>query len=73
MARIKKAVVKSVEEPKAEVKAAEVAVEPKKSDKTEVTVTWRGNSRVYSLAVHGENFEKLAQSFASQYADAVIA
>lgn len=28
-----------------------------------VTVTWRGNERVFSKAIHGENFRALAQEF----------
>ena len=31
-----------------------------------VTVSWRGRSREYSLAVHGEKFMDLAQEFAAK-------
>lgn len=33
----------------------------------QVTVTWKGNSRVYSLEVHGENFMDLAKEFAEKH------
>ncbi len=51
-----------------EVKA-EVTSKPKA---TEVTVTWRGGSRVYSEKVHGENFVELAKEFATKF-DGVVA
>jgi len=38
----------------------------KKVARTEVTVEWQGNSRVYSLAMHGEDFEALADEFATK-------
>ncbi len=58
-----------VEDEVVETEEVEEAIEaPKaaKSNKTEVTVTWRGNSRVYSKAVHGENFLDLAKEFAEK-------
>ncbi len=44
----------------------------KKEKKNKVTVTYRGGVRHYSLAVHGEDFEALAEEFAKKF-DGVIA
>ncbi len=33
----------------------------------EVTVSWRGKSRVFSVAVHGINFEQCARDFAAKF------
>lgn len=46
----------------------EEAEEPKeeKEEKSSVTVTWRGQSRVYSREVHGADFKKLAKEFAEK-------
>jgi hypothetical protein len=38
-----------------------------KSEKKEVTVSWRGMTRVYSEEVHGKDFEKLAKEFAEKF------
>ncbi len=46
----------------------------KVAKRTSVTVsTNHREPREFSLAVHGENFEALAKSFADQYPEAVIA
>lgn len=37
-----------------------------KGKKTEVTVTWKGGSRVYSKEVHGDDFADLANEFATK-------
>lgn len=41
-------------------------------EKEQVTVSFGGKTRVYSLSVHGENFLKLAEEFASKYRGATI-
>jgi hypothetical protein len=46
--------------------AAKAEKEAAKKARTEVTVEWQGNSRVYSLAMHGEDFEALADEFATK-------
>jgi hypothetical protein len=38
----------------------------KKNEATEVTVSWRGMTRVYSENDHGKDFEKLAKEFAGK-------
>jgi hypothetical protein len=38
----------------------------KKVARTEATVEWRGESRTYTLAMHGEDFEALAEEFAAK-------
>lgn len=48
------------------------APKEKKAKKTEVTVTWGQGSRVYSLAVHGENFMDLAESFANKFNGTIV-
>ncbi len=40
---------------------------PKKGKKTSVVVSWRGNTREFSLDIHGEDFETLAQQFADKF------
>lgn len=40
---------------------------PKKGKKTAVTVSWRGNTREFSLETHGEDFETLAEQFAEKF------
>ena len=40
--------------------------ESEDEDKDYATVSWRGNTRVYSLEVHGESFQELAEEFASK-------
>lgn len=47
------------------VETTEEAVTPK-GNKTSVTVVWRAGSRVYSQAVHGDDFEALAAEFAAK-------
>ena len=44
----------------AEKEAAKVAV-------TSVTVSWKGKSRVYSKAIHGDDFLALAEQFAKKF------
>ncbi len=44
----------------------------KTSDKVEVTVHFQGKSRVFSLALHGNDFEKIAEGFASKYIGATV-
>jgi len=36
------------------------------SSKGSVTVSWRGNTRVYSKEVHGKDFKALAKEFAEK-------
>lgn len=38
-----------------------------REERTEVTVTWNGGSRVYSKEIHGADFEKLAKQFADKF------
>ena len=38
----------------------------KASARTEVTVVWRAGSREYTRAAHGEDFEALAEEFATK-------
>ena len=49
-----------------EVTVDEAIDEIVKEDATEATVTWNGGVRVYSLAVHGEDFRDLAEEFAGK-------
>ena len=53
------------------IEAPEVVELPKGEAKTEATVTWRGNSRTYSLELHGKDFMKLAKQFATKF-DGII-
>lgn len=46
--------------------AAEEAASGKASGKKEVTVSWRGRSRVYSKELHGPDFLALAKEFAAK-------
>jgi len=56
------------EEAVVEEVAPEVINEPEaKSTSKSVTVTWRGNTRVYSLDVHGKDYRKLAEAFATKF------
>lgn len=57
--------------PKKTTKTKESKVEAK-PQREQVTVHFNGRSRVYSLANHGEEFEKLAEQFASQYVGSTI-
>lgn len=62
------------EEVTEEAEAEEVAEAPKaKKEKVgasgEVTVSWGPNTRVYSQAVHGDNFVELAQEQAQKRRD----
>lgn len=41
--------------------------EATKTKRNEVTVSYRGLTRVYSREIHGDDFEKLAQSFAQKF------
>ncbi len=52
-----------------EIKTEEVTEETPTEEAPETasdiaTVTWRGNTREYSLEIHGEKFRKLAAQFA---------
>lgn len=38
----------------------------------EVTVTWNGNSRVYSKGLHGADFKELAEEFAGKVGGEVV-
>jgi hypothetical protein len=38
----------------------------------EATVLWRGMTRVYSKEVHGSNYKKLAEEFASKVEGEVV-
>lgn len=59
--------------PKKITKKTEEVKAPKKEVKgTKAVVNYRGLVREYSLEIHGENFETLAKSFASQFADAKV-
>lgn len=55
--------VEAVEE--APVTSEEAFAEPV-ADATEATVTYRGGSRTYTQALHGDNFIALAQQFAGK-------
>jgi hypothetical protein len=48
------------------------APKAEKTTKDSVTVIWRGNSRTYSLEIHGTKFMEYAREFASQYPDSTI-
>lgn len=50
----------------AKKEAAKAAKEAEKEAATEVTVTWNGGLRVYSLAVHGDAFLEIAHKFAAK-------
>lgn len=43
-----------------------------KEGATEVTVTWKGGSRVYSLKVHGEDFMALAEEFVKKHDGKIV-
>lgn len=72
MGRPKK-VTDTVEEAQPEVTVVEEATsevvnEPEeKSTSKSVTVTWRGNTRTFSLGVHGKDYRKLAEAFATKF------
>lgn len=57
---------KTTEEVEVTDKEAVPVASTTKENKTSVTVTWHGQSRVYSKAVHGENFLDLANEFAEK-------
>ena len=61
-----------VKAPKAEKETKEPEVKTPKAVKTEVTVVWRNGSRVYSKAVHGDDFEALAQEFADKKGGKIV-
>lgn len=42
------------------------SVEEVVAELNSVTVVWRGNSRTYTRAVHGDNFRALAEEFAAK-------
>lgn len=48
------------------VEAVEEAPKARAGKRDEVTVVYRAGSRVYSRAVHGDDFEALAEEFASK-------
>lgn len=48
------------------VEAAEEAPKARAGKRDEVTVVYRAGSRVYSRAVHGDDFEALAAEFAAK-------
>lgn len=60
-----------VEETETQVEETETQVE-EKSSKTEVTVTWRGNSRVFSKEIHGDDFKKVAKQFAEKFEGTIV-
>lgn len=47
-------------------KAVEPVVGEKKTSSLSVTVSWRGNTRVYSNETHGTGFRELAEEFATK-------
>ena len=51
----------------AQVVAPVAETEPEKATGSAVTVEWRGNKRVFSKAVHGADFRKLAEQFAAKF------
>jgi hypothetical protein len=53
---------------KAEKEAAAAA----KAARASVTVTWRGGSREYTRALHGEDFEALAAEFAEKKKGTIV-
>lgn len=62
MAKAKKIIEEKVEE----VNVPATPNEPK-AGKDAVVVSWRGNTRTYSLELHGADFKKLAQEFATKF------
>lgn len=50
----------------------ETPVAVTKEVRGEVTVTWNGNSRVYSKELHGADFKKLAEEFAGKVGGEVV-
>lgn len=71
MAKNKPEVVETTE---VEVEVVEETNAPaeEKSSKTEVTVTWRGNSRVFSKEIHGDDFKKVAKQFAEKFEGTIV-
>jgi len=67
VAEIGEEAVAKIEE-EAELQDEEVVIVPSEETKGDsVTVTWRGNSRTYSKAVHGKEFRALAKEFAAKF------
>ena len=57
---------KEGEEEEADKEEPEVEAKVTKSNKNEATVTWNGNSRTYTKAIHGDDFKELAQEYATK-------
>jgi len=49
-----------------EEEVEDVETEEETPSKGSVTVSWRGNTRVYSKEVHGKDFKALAKEFADK-------
>lgn len=47
-------------------------VDTTSDDKDSATVTWRGQSRVYSRDLHGKEFKALAKEFAEKKGGTVV-
>jgi hypothetical protein len=62
----------AVDEETVAAEADEEDAKPKKAGKRiAVSVTWSGGTREYSKEVHGDNFEDLAQEFATKHGGTV--
>ena len=58
--------------PKKVVTKEETPVAVTQEVRGELTVTWNGNSRVYSKELHGADFKKLAEEFAVKVGGEVV-
>lgn len=54
------------------VGARSVDPKPKSAKRSSVTVSWNAGVREYSEAVHGEDFEALAQEFATKHRGTLV-
>lgn len=63
---------KEVVDETVEVVEEETVEETASGDKDSATVTWRGQSRVYSRDLHGKEFKALAKEFAEKKGGTVV-
>ena len=56
----------TAEEKEAAKAAKDAEKEAAKAAETSATVSWQGNTRVYSQEVHGDDFRALAEEFAAK-------
>ena len=66
MAKKKLVATKEILDANPELREAGVKEGTEAVDCTAAIVTWHGNSRTYSLAVHGENFLGMAKEFSEK-------